>query len=214
MIPATHVGGDYFDFLSIRPGVFGLIVADVSGKGMPSALYVHKMQGVVQASRSALSGASDILVRLQEHVGRTMEAASFITAVAAVFDTKQGTVEVASAGHPPVFHRRGSRLFEIPAEGMIIGSMGLPFSETLKPVTVRSEHEDVFFFYSDGVTEAMNSGQEEFGFDRLKQLLVETKGTSRMMVENDLRHVGAFVNQEPQSDDITLVTVRIKKKGP
>lgn len=213
MIPATHVGGDYFDFLPIRPGVFGLIVADVSGKGMPAALYVHKMQGVVQASMSALSGAADILVRLQEHVGATMEASSFVTAVAAVFDTKQGTAEVASAGHPPAFHKRGNRLYEIPAEGMIIGSMGLPFSETLKPVTVRTEPEDVFFFYSDGITEAMNSSQEEFGFDRLKQLLVETKGTSRKMVEYNLRQVGTFVKDEPQSDDVTLVTARITKKG-
>lgn len=214
MIPATHVGGDYFDFLSIRPGVFGLLVADVSGKGMPAALYVHKMQGVIQASRSALSGAADILVRLQEHVGRTMEAASFVTAVAAVFDAKQGTVEVASAGHPPVFHKRGNRLFEIPAQGMIIGSMDLPFAETLKPVTVRAEYEDVFFFYSDGVSEAMNANQEEFGFDRLKQLFVETNGTSRTMVGKSLKQVGAFVNQEPQSDDITLVTARITQKGP
>lgn len=208
MIPATEVGGDYFDYLSPGPDLFTVVVADVSGKGMPAALHVHKMQGVVQASSKEASGAPDLLLRLQEHLGSSMEDASFVTAVAAVFDAKHRTVEIASAGHPPVFYKRRNRLYEVPAEGMIIGqAMGSLFPELLKPVRISLEPGDRFFFYSDGIPEAMNSRQKEFGFDRLKRALAVTQGTSRAIVKDCLRSVRAFTGNEPQSDDITLVTV-------
>jgi serine phosphatase RsbU (regulator of sigma subunit) len=209
MIPATEVGGDYFDYLSLGSDHFAVVVADVSGKGMPAALHVHKMQGVVQASRTGISGATDLLLQLQEHLGSTLEDASFVTAVAAVFDVKGKSVEIASAGHPPVFYKRGSRLYEVPAEGMIIGqAMGSLFSELLKPARVSLEPGDMFFFYSDGIPEAMNSRQKEFGFDRFKRVLSETQGTSLSAVRHCLRNIRTFAGNAPQSDDITLVAAK------
>jgi sigma-B regulation protein RsbU (phosphoserine phosphatase) len=209
MIPATEVGGDYFDYLSLGSDAFAVVVADVSGKGMPAALHVHKMQGVVQASRSGVSGAADILLRLQEHLGSSLEDASFVTAVAAVFDMKQQSVEIASAGHPPVFYKRGTRLYEVPAEGMIIGqAMGSLFSELLKPARISLEPGDMFFFYSDGIPEAMNSRQREFGFDRLKRVLAEAQGTSREAVRHCLGNIRTFTGDAPQSDDITMVAAK------
>jgi len=214
MIPATHVGGDYFDYLLLGPDRFAIVVADVSGKGMPAALYVHKMQGVVHASRSAASGAADILFRLQEHLGSSLEADSFVTAVVAVFDVKHRNADIASAGHPPVFFKRGNRLYEVPAGGMIIGqAIGTLFPELLKPAQVHLEPGDTFFFYSDGIPEAMNPRQEEFGFDRLKRMLAGVHGTSRGAVRQCLKDVGAFSGDEPQSDDITFVTVKMTGKG-
>lgn len=215
MIPATHVGGDYFDYLSLGPDRFGVIVADVSGKGMPAALYVHKMLGVVHASRAMASSAADLLFRLQEHLGSSLESDSFVTAVVAVFDVKHHTVDIASAGHPPVFFKRGNRLFEVPAGGMIIGqAIGTLFSELLKPAQILTEPGDTFFFYSDGIPEAMNSRQEEFGFDRMKRMIAGVDGTAQGIVRQCLRHVRKFTGDEPQSDDITILTVTMTGKGP
>jgi sigma-B regulation protein RsbU (phosphoserine phosphatase) len=214
MIPATHVGGDYFDYLVPRVGEFALVVGDVSGKGMPAAMYVQKMQGVIRASLPSASGAADLLMRLQEHLGSTMEPSSFVTAAAAYFHLKTNNVEIASAGHPPAFLKRGRQLFEVPAQGLFIGqAAGQMFTPTLKPATFEAQKDDVFVFYSDGVTEAMNQRKEEFGQDRLKESLAVSGGNAREIAARCLRSVRNFIGKEPQSDDVTIVTARITAKG-
>jgi sigma-B regulation protein RsbU (phosphoserine phosphatase) len=210
MIPATHVGGDYFDYLPIGYGLFGTVVADVSGKGMPAALYVHKMQGIVQSTRASVRHASDLLGHLQEFLGTSMEASSFVTAAAAVFDIQGRTVDIASAGHPPVLLKSGNRLYEVDASGMIIGPAGATvFQDLVKPTTLNVRPGDVLMFYSDGVLEAMNTEQEEFGMDRLKNSFLHAEGSARAVAARCLRDVRNFIGDEPQSDDTTIVVVHI-----
>lgn len=209
-IPATHVGGDYYDFMWLGPSKLCVVVADVCGKGMPAALYVQKMQGVVQASAGVAQSAGEVLMKLQEHVGATMEEASFVTATAAAFDMKQNKVEIASAGHPPVLLKRGLNLETIDASGMWIGQvLGYSFTDMLKTVTIESRKGDTLFFYSDGVTESMNARQEEFGMDRLRRALGSGKGGCQDLINRCLNKVRQFSGSEPQADDITMVAVEI-----
>ncbi|MBI4429758.1 MAG: response regulator, partial [Ignavibacteriales bacterium] len=137
MIPALQVGGDYFDYLRLPEDKFGVIVADVSGKGMPAALYVQKMQGILQSSKDRLSTAREIMNHLQAHLGSTLEAATFITAVAAVFDRRRSTVEVARAGHLPLLVRRGRRIQEVKPPGVWLGKAEMKaFEGMMQPVSL------------------------------------------------------------------------------
>lgn len=209
MVPATHVGGDYFDYLLLGPRKLAVIVADVSGKGLPAALYVQKMQGIVQASKTMIRTAGDILLQLQEHLGTTMEPSSFITAVTAMFDLDRHTVEFASAGHLPVFRRRASKIEEIKPDGMWIGqTIGRNFDEELRRTTVEYGPGDVFVLYSDGVVECMNEHSHEFGFDRFRRLLRGKMGTSKALIQQAMRSLQRFAGGTPQSDDITIVVVQ------
>lgn len=211
--PATHVGGDYYDFVWLNPAMLCIILADVCGKGMPAALYVQKMQGVVQASAGVAKSAAEVLVKLQEHVGSAMEEGSFVTATAASFDIKENKVEVASAAHPQVILKRGNTLEAIDASGMWIGQvLNYSFKDELHPVTIDFRKGDVLFFYSDGVTESMNARQEEFGEERLRRVLGSATGGVRALVDRCLRNVQKFSGSEPQADDITMVAVRVANR--
>ena len=207
-IPATHVGGDYYDYVWLNQTKLCVIVADVCGKGMPAALYVQKMQGVVHASSGAVNSAAEVLLKLQEHIGSSMEVASFVTATVAAFDLTENRVEIASAGHPPAIMKRGNSLDTIDASGMWIGqTLNYSFADQLKTVAIQCRKGDTFLFYTDGVTESMNAREEEFGCDRLRRALGSGKGGSKSLVNRCLARVRVFSAKEPQADDITMVAV-------
>ena len=211
MTPATHIGGDYFDFVRLGSGNLAVVVADVCGKGMPAALHVQKMQGIVHASRAHVETASQILLQLQEHLGPSLGTASFVTVAAAVVDQSRRTMDVAGAGHPPVLLRRGTTIESLKAEGMWVGpTIGRSFAEMLQPVTIPYQPGDTFVFYTDGVLESMNPTQEEFGMARWQNALLQAEGTSRSLVQAGFKELRNFAGVEPQSDDITIVAVGIQ----
>ncbi|HLF20254.1 MAG TPA: SpoIIE family protein phosphatase, partial [Bacteroidota bacterium] len=198
MVPALQVGGDYFDYLPLSGNKFAVIVADVSGKGMPAALYVQKMQGIVQSSKDRFSTAKEILVHLQNHLGMSVEPSSFITAVAAVFDIEKSVVEIVRAGHLPVLMRRGKRIREIKPPGLWLGkSHAQSFDLVMQPATMEFKSGDVFLFYTDGIVESSNSRGAEFGLARLKRLVSKNNGTARKVVSRFFNAVEAFVGRSP-----------------
>lgn len=210
MRPATHVGGDYFDFVRPDAQRIGVVVADVSGKGMPAAIYVHTMQGIIRASSKAARSPIDLLKQLQVHLGRSMEVSSFVTAVAAIFDLKKRTMEIASAGHLPVFLKRKRTIRKVHPEGFVIGQVADEgFSEGLKSFRIQLKPSDVILFFTDGVVESFNEKGEEFGFRRFERQAASFAGTARHIVEQCFRAVDHFASEVPQSDDITVVAVKV-----
>ena len=206
MLPASQVGGDYFDYLRLGKGKIGLLVADVSGKGMPAALYVQKMQGIVQSSKKSITSAADILVALQEHLHSSMEVASFVTAVAAVFDRSRSSVEIAQAGHLPVLLRRKKRIRLIKPPGVWIGKSSQElFRKGLQSVTLTLKRGDLFLFYTDGVLEARDRRGREYGLSRLKKTLVLGKGSAEEVTNRCFDEVGEFSGDCVQADDITVL---------
>jgi len=209
-IPAMEVGGDYFDYL--RPGKtrLGIIVADVSGKGMPAAMYVQRMQGIVQSSQKHMSGAQDILTELQDQLHTSMDTTSFITAVVALFDLERHTLQISQAGHLPVLMvRKGSiRLLKPP--GIWIGRSSTElFQKQLRSQNIEIKRGDRFLFYSDGIVEATDPGGKEFGLTRLKKLVAGCRTGSRRLVDQCLGEVKKFSESQAQSDDITIVAVKV-----
>lgn len=209
-VPAVQVGGDYFDFLKIDRKRIGIIVADVSGKGMPAAMYVQKMQGIVQSTRKRVRTAPDILTALQEHMHESMDTTSFITAVVALFDLDAGTIELAEAGHLPVLFVRNGKVRLLKPPGIWIGktSSGI-FEKSLRMERITIRTGDLFVFYSDGIIEARNARGQEFGLLRLRKVVSAPALRSRRVVERCFKEVTRFSASEAQSDDITMVAVRI-----
>ncbi len=209
-IPATEVGGDYFDYFKLDRRKFGLIVADVSGKGMPAAMYVQKMQGIVQSSRESISKAEDVLRVLQEHLHKSMDAGSFITAVVALFDIDTRTLQISQAGHLPVVHVHKKAIHMLKAPGVWIGkSSSELFNSKLCSQQLELRFGDVFVFYSDGVIEAKDEKGNEFGTARLKRLVMASKGPASLLVDRCFKEVKKFSASQAQSDDITVVAVRV-----
>jgi sigma-B regulation protein RsbU (phosphoserine phosphatase) len=211
-LPATEVGGDYFDYLKLDRRRLGVIVADVSGKGMPAAMYVQKMQGIVQSSRKRMTAATDILAELQEQLSESMETNSFITAVVALIDPDAGMMQISQAGHLPVlFVRRGKvRLLKPP--GMWIGKSSTEsFLQHLSSESIAIRKGDSFVFFSDGVVEARDRKGQEFGLRRLKALVRGSHASARHLVDRCFREVAEFSENHTQTDDITVVAFKVVK---
>lgn len=208
-IPATHVGGDYFDYIKLDHDKLGVVVADVSGKGMPAAMYVQKMQGIIRSTPPELTSPGDILLRLQKHLSDSMDSTSFVTAAACVVDPTKRTMEVAEAGHTPVLLVRKGKVRLLKPAGVWIGKTSSDiFEQHLVPLSMGLEKNDSVVFFSDGITEAKNGKGMEFGLARLKKTVSASKGDARTLVEECLQAVKDFVGTEPQSDDITIIAVK------
>ena len=218
-VPAEQVGGDYYDY--VRPGKqkLGIVVADVSGKGMPAAMYVQKIQGIVQSNAGDATDPAYILRALQQHMSDSMESSSFITAVVGLFDVETRSLQVAQAGHLPLLHIRDKKIRLLKPQGLWIGKTSAgKFEKNLRVLKVEIRSGDAILFYSDGLVEAKNRAGTEFGIRRVRSLATGKHATAMTLVDHYFKAVREFSGNEVQSDDITIVAIKvdfrhIHKKG-
>ncbi len=210
-VPASQVGGDYFDYLRLGKGRFGVIVADVSGKGLPAAMHVQKIQGIVQSNAGSVADAAELLKRLQEHMGPSLEPTSFVTAVVAFFDPDNSVMELAQAGHLPALFIRKKKVRQLRPRGIWIGrTSASAFEENLRVQKVNLERGDTVVFYSDGLTEARNQRGKEFGIRGLTRCVAGVdRSSAASVVCGCLERVTRFSGEEVQLDDMTIVAVRM-----
>jgi sigma-B regulation protein RsbU (phosphoserine phosphatase) len=201
-VPVGAVGGDWYDFISLNDGRWGLVLADVSGKGTAAALLMAATRGVLRSLAEASCTPSEVLQRLNQLLVEDLPPARFVTMAYAVLDPAKRTLTLASAGHlqPLLVHGQDARFLNTEA-GLPLGLAVGEYSETeieLKPGCR-------VVFYSDGITEAVNPDEEEFGQLRLKEHLLQP-GTSG---ESLLASVRSFVNGFGLHDDATVITVEM-----
>ena len=200
---ARVVGGDYFDVLSFDNGALGICIADVAGKGMPAALLMSNLQAAVRGLASAELAPADLCTRLNLLLCRNMASDRFITFFYAQLDGTTGMLRYVNAGHNPpiVMHRDGSheRLTE---GGIVLGAFpNQPFVNG----SVRLQSGDRLVLYTDGVTEAANADDEEFGDLRLIQVLNDHRTASAQHLQAQiLADAGAFCANR-WHDDATLL---------
>ena len=212
MIPAKHVGGDFYDFFMVDDTHIALVMADVSGKGVPAALFMAISKVLLKTSVQAGRGPSETLERVNNQLLEGNDTGLFVTVWLAVIDINTGKGVAANAGHMhPVLRRRDGE-FELikyrhsPAVATI---EGIPFKE----------HEfdldpgDIIFVYTDGVTEATNVEDELFGEDRMIETLNMNgdEGTEQLIPAVKTA-MDDFVGEAPQFDDITMLV--FEYKGP
>ena len=186
---ATEVGGDYYDFFNVDESHLGVVVADVSGKGVPAALTVAMMRSVFRTQSVGNRDVRDVLSRVNNFMTGDMRRDMFITCTYGILNISERTFTYARAGHEPLLLvHNGEQIESLRPDGFALGVIESPtFDELLEVDTVQLQSGDSLFFFSDGLTEAMNLQGEEFGMDRILGVL---NGTDRVYLEAE-KKVGA-----------------------
>lgn len=210
---AKEIGGDYYDFINISPTKIGFVIADVSGKGVPGSLGMVVTRSIFRIQAMGGGTAADVLKRTNELVYREIKRGMFVTMFYAILDADQCTVNCASAGHNPPVLLSKTTVNWINLDGLALGvDKGPLFNKTVKESTIQLHAGDLMLLYTDGVSEAMNAKQEEFGEDRLAEV-IRRAGHKKLKecIQALNKDVEKFVGSVAQSDDITVVGVKVNK---
>jgi PAS domain S-box-containing protein len=202
--PARQVGGDFYDFLELPDGRLGLIVGDVSGKGVPAALVMAITRTMLQAAYR-LGSPGEILEQVNNNLYRDIPPNMYVTCLAALLDSRTGRLQYANAGHDLPYLRHADGVSKLRATGMPLGLMpGMSYEQkefTLQP-------GDSVLLYSDGLVEAHDPQREMFGFPRLQGFVGAHPGGATL-IDSLLAELERFAGEEwEQEDDITLVTLQ------
>ncbi len=212
--PAKVVSGDYFDFIKQQDGSLYYLIGDISGKGMTAALFMVQVRAIIHSLVNLFYNPKDLLINLKNILCSDLPKGVFLTIIAAVID-KNGKINLSRAGHNPIFYysKREDIVKEIVPKGLAIGfndKNGM-FASSLEYIELMPEKEDLVVFYTDGITEAMNIENEQFGDVRLKEIIYKYKESSaEELKERIITEIYRFRNEALQSDDITLTVLKRK----
>ena len=208
--PAREVGGDFYDFLKLDDEHLGLVVGDVTDKGVPAAIVMATTRTMLRASAQRLDSPGEVLKRVNDVIVRDIPPNMFITCLYAILNLESGLLRYANAGHDLPYRRRrrsseAGGAEELRATGMPLGLLpGMSYEE--KEIVL--ERGDSVLFYSDGLVEAHDPHRQMFGFPRLQGLVGAHPGGATM-VDFLLEELARFVGDSwEQEDDITLVTLQ------
>jgi len=200
--PARAVGGDWYDFIAFPDGRWGIVLADVSGKGTAAALLMSATRGIFRSLAEACCTPGEVLTRLNEMLVNDFPAGKFVTLVYAVLDPSTRSVTFANAGHlQPLLISNGEYQFLETERGLPLGLACGDYSET----EVRLTEGARLVFYSDGITEAVNPDEEEYGLCRLTEH-ASAPGASALSIVDDVR---SFANGAGVRDDASVVFVGV-----
>jgi sigma-B regulation protein RsbU (phosphoserine phosphatase) len=212
-IPALEVGGDYYDFVNLGSKKLGLAIGDVSGKGVPAAIYMTLTKGILQSHAEDSVSPKHVLSKVNSLMYRTIERNSFVSMFYAILDIEKKTIRFSRAGQCPVIvaQRSGGRGSFLTPKGIALGlEMGKVFDAVLEEQEMKMLPGDVLVFYTDGFTEAMNGGEEEFGETRLVGAIARHRHKSAEgVIQGICDEVEDFIGGTPQHDDMTIVVVKV-----
>ena len=207
-LPALEVGGDYYDFVPIDADRLMIVMADASGKGVPACMLMAACRSFVHCLADRYAGVPQFLQELNRRLYRSTDHAHFLTLAVAVLDRRSHVLEYGSAGHTPLIVRGPDGTIralkpEGPALGMLPDDLGLCFES----VTLEFPAGSALLLFTDGITEALNAADEEFGLERLRLLCAKGCATPQGLTDAVVAAVREFCGTTPQSDDQTMVVV-------
>jgi sigma-B regulation protein RsbU (phosphoserine phosphatase) len=207
--PAEIIGGDYFDFFRFRDGSHGLVIADVSGHGVSAGMLMSSLQTAIQTMAPYADSPAEILERINRFYIHNINFTTFVTVFLARFDPATLTLTYINAGHnPPAVYRAG----ENGIQWLMPTAPALGLAEAFYPRTesVRLSKGDSLLLYTDGVTEVLNTSNEQFGQDRLAELILQsTHLAAPKILQSVLQQASAFGNNQSLADDLTMVALKI-----
>jgi len=207
--PALEVGGDFYDFIPVGDDEWGLVIADVSGKGVPAALFMALSRTLIRVSATWKSDPASAIKEANSLICRDSKASMFVTLFYLVIDALQRKITYVNAGHNPPLMLTGqdhSDITLLKAEGIALGIID---GIDLDSVTVDLKKGDLVALYTDGVSEAMNTDGEEYGMDRFIAVLKQNRDRElSQLIEAIIASIKDFTKDAPQSDDITLILIR------
>ena len=213
MQAAREVGGDFYDVFFVGSDKIAVMIGDVSGKGVPAALFMASSKIILQNCIRDSACLSDALYLANNELCRKNEANMFVTLWVGVLDLQDGCLTYVSAGHnPPVLIRNGSAVFVKRRNCFVLGGMeDVPYREN----EINLQKGDALFLYTDGVTEASTTTNELYGDDRLLACLTNSAGVDvQTMIEDVKQSIDNFVQDNEQFDDITMLCLRLKSTAP
>ena len=210
MTAAKDVGGDFYDFFRIDNDRIGFVIADVSGKGIPAAIFMAVSRTLIRATGVRGGSPAECMNYANDLLTKESVDCMFVTVLYGIYNIQTGEITYCNAGHnPPYMMKKDGRVEELPtSQDPMVGAVeGMTYHEA----KVKLEVGDSLFMFTDGITEAMNSQLEEFGDDRLVETLegVVLKNCQEIIdaVTSDVK---AFVGEAEQSDDITMLVLKRK----
>jgi sigma-B regulation protein RsbU (phosphoserine phosphatase) len=213
-VMAKEVGGDFFDVIPLEvvplgTGKLGIMIADVSGKGIPAALFMALSRIVVRVNAMWYASKPAAAIRdANTIISHDSKSGMFVTLFYGLMDSTSRTFTYVNAGHNPPIHYSAAdgTLSELGATGIAIGVLD---DSKYTQDTVQMAQNDLLILYTDGITEAENARLEMFGLERLKEVILASHTvSSKDIIDEILNAVRAFTGDQPQSDDITLMVIR------
>jgi sigma-B regulation protein RsbU (phosphoserine phosphatase) len=213
MISAMQVGGDYYDLLPVNGSDSKLyvVIGDVSGKGLSASLYMTKIQTMIQLACTSDRSPREILVEINKRIYSEMERNWFVTMSIAYFDLEKNIVKFCRAGHMPLITATNGTVESYRTQGIGVGlEKGEIFESSLIEQELSLMPGQIYAFFTDGITEAMNEQHDLFGEDKLTSIL-KNKSTHRSTeIMNEIwQSVNTFRGTAEVNDDMTMVIVKV-----
>ncbi len=209
-LPALEVGGDFYDFIPLDNSLWGLVIADVSGKGIPAALFMALSRTLIRVSTALTLSPADAIREANNLIFQDSKTSMFVTLFYAILDADAMTLTYVNAGHnPPVMitKEKDSTVNLLKADGIALGVLD---DIELETVTINLDAGDTIVLYTDGVNEAMNAEGEEYGMKRFTTLINDLKEkNAETLIHKITDAIVTFAGGYPQSDDITLVVIHV-----
>jgi sigma-B regulation protein RsbU (phosphoserine phosphatase) len=208
MEPAWEVGGDLYDVFASVDGRLCFFIGDVSGKGMPAALFMARTKSIIRIVTELMpaAGPADVVARVNRELCQNNDSMMFVTLFLGMLDPASDTLSYCNAGHnPPYRLSRGTAAAIEDAAGMVLG---IEPSAHYAGGTLTMAPDEKLFLYTDGVTEAFNGADEPFGEERLETVLSGQQRSCAGMVEAVTEAIAAFTRDAPRSDDIAMLALR------
>lgn len=206
--PAREVAGDYYDFIPCDVGKLGLVIADVTDKGMPAALYMAFTRSIVRANVIHAASPADGITQANRLICTESHEGLYVTLFFALLNPTLGQVTYVNAGHNPplLFSEEENQLTPLTPTGI---PLGVDVGSSFEQRTVQLNSGDFILLYTDGVTEAIDSQEEEFGMERLQSFILNYRHNSAAAIVSALEQaVGYFTASTSRSDDLTIVVVK------
>jgi sigma-B regulation protein RsbU (phosphoserine phosphatase) len=213
--PAELIGGDYYDLFEIGRGRFGCVIADVSGKSISGAIIMALIRTMLRAEAMEKESPGEVLTRVNSLIKPDLKPRMYVTASYLILSPREKTVRFASAGHQrPIFYSESGKKVEIlPGKGMALGiSDDKFFRRVIEEHEVTLHRGDGLFIYSDGISEAFNPKQEEYGEERiLNTLKANLSRKAEDIISALYEDLRQFIGTMNQSDDITMLSFKLEE---
>lgn len=210
-IPARLISGDYYDYIELNDGRLGVVVADVSGKGVSAGLLMAMCRSLLRAVSKSNASPSAVLGAVNRYIFPDIREDMFISMIYGILEPENGTMTFTRAGHEPalIYRKSSSGVEVVRPKGLALGiDAGGVFERVTEDMTVKLESGDCVLLFTDGVKEAMNEQQEEFGLERLAETFQEAaKMGAEAVVTSVQEAVNAFTGEDAQMDDVTIVAI-------
>ena len=211
--PAKEVSGDFYDFIRIDDNRTLLVVGDASGKGVPACMIMTMTRSILRSICSRFISLEETLIELNDNIFKDTESSKFMTMAVALLDEKNGTVECARAGHTALLLKnRQNVVFSVNPDGPAIGLLPNEMEITFETLSLQFNKGYSLLLFSDGITEALNEMDEEYGNERLLKIWTDLDVNGEEAAQAILNDVEEFTGDMPQFDDQTLMVISSNKE--